>query len=215
MMEILVTPQEILNTKERIMIDLIKDGEEFLKKFELNQDIILDSISLVYRYLRITGKIPHNSYKFFIAAYYIITRHPLSFPAHETKKKFCIKFGIEPSSLEYSVDQLVMTLNYIKFLDDKNYPYFIDPSNDLGLKIAKNFVKTKVEKALMNFYLLHQPFNSQIICEEIVTSLIFEMNLFPQELLRQYYEIIYEFIESNLQNQYYEDYIKLQEKYLI
>ena len=215
MMEILIPLQEVSNTKERITIDLIKDGEEFLKKFELNQEIILDSISLVYRYLRITGKIPHNTYKFFIAAYYIITRHPLSFPAHESKKKFCHKFGIELSSLDYSVDKLVMTLNYIKILDDKNYPYFIDPSNDLGLKIAKNFVKTKVEKALMNFYLLHQAFNSQIICEEIVTSLIFEMNLFPQELLRQYYEIIFEFIESILKNQYYEDYIKLQRKYLI
>jgi len=214
-MEIIMPQQEVLNTKTRITIDLIKDGEEFLKKYELNQDIILESISLVYRYLKITGKVPNNIYKFFIAAYYMITRHPLSFPAHESKKKFCNKFGIEQSSLDYSVDKLVMNLNYIKILDDKNFPYYIDPRNDLGLKIAKNFVKTKVEKALMNFYLLNQPFNSQILCEEIVTSLIFEMNLFPQELLRQYYEIIFEIIEKIVENQYYDEYIKLQKKYLI
>lgn len=215
MMEIIIPQQEVLNTKDRITIDLIKEGEEFLKKFEINQEIILDSISIVYRYLKITGKIPYNIYKFFIAAYYIIARHPLAFPAHESKKVFCHKFGLEASSLEYSVEKLTNTLNYIKILDDKNFPYFLDPKNDLGFKIAQNLVKTKVEKALMNFYLCNQQFNSQILCEEIVTSLIFEMNLFPQELLRQYYEMIFALVENLLQDQFYEDYVRQQKKYLI
>lgn len=215
MMEVVIPQQEILNTKDRITIDLIKDGEEFLKKFEINQDIILDSISLVYRYLKITGKIPHNTYKFFIAGYYIISRHPLSFPAHESKKKFCQKFGIEPPSLDYSVDKLTSMLDYVKILDDKNFPYFLDPKNDLGFKIAKNIVNTRIEKSLMHFYIFNQQLNSQILCEEIVTSLIFEMNLFPQELLRQYYDLIFDLIENTLRTQNYQDYICLQNRYLI
>ncbi|MCK4384271.1 MAG: hypothetical protein KAW66_13310, partial [Candidatus Lokiarchaeota archaeon] len=81
MLELYIPDYEISNTKDRITIDLIKDGEEFLKQFDIDQDFVLDTVSLIYRYLRIKRKIPHNLYKFFIAAYYIVTRHPFAFPA--------------------------------------------------------------------------------------------------------------------------------------
>ena len=85
----LYTPQyEEINTKERITIDLIKDGQEFLQQFDINHELLLDTITVVYKYLRNNGKIPHNLFKFFVAAYYIISRHPFAFPVHETKKVF-------------------------------------------------------------------------------------------------------------------------------
>ncbi|MFX1276944.1 MAG: hypothetical protein ACFFAT_18120 [Promethearchaeota archaeon] len=214
MMELIIPQQEILNTKDRI-IDLINDGVDFLNDFELNQELIIDTISIVYKYLRITKKVPHNLYKFFIASYYIVSRHPLSFPAHESKKKFCNKFGLEQSSLEYTVEKLIGTLKIRKILDDKNFPYFLDPKNDLGFKIAKNLVKTKIQKALMNFYLFNQQFNSQIFTEELVSTLVVDMNLFPQELLRQYYDLIFELVEKVLKDQHYEEYVRLQNKFLI
>ena len=215
MMEIITTQQEFKNTKDRITIDLIKDGEEFLLQFEINQELILDALSIVYNYLRITRKIPHNLYKFIIAGYYIVSRHPLAFPVHESKKKFCEQFGISQSSLEYCIEKLITTLNYKKILDEKNFPYYIDPRGDLGFKVAENLVKTKVEKAMMNFLLCHQQFNSQILSEEIVAILIFEMNLFPEELLRQYYELIFELVEETLKDHHYPQYVCLQKKYFI
>ena len=60
MLELYTPDYEILNTKDRITIDLIKDGEEFLKQFDIDQDFLLDTVSLVYRYLRTKEKIPHN-----------------------------------------------------------------------------------------------------------------------------------------------------------
>ena len=49
----LYTPQyEEINTRERITIDLIKDGQEFLQQFDINTDYLLDTISVVYKYLR-------------------------------------------------------------------------------------------------------------------------------------------------------------------
>ena len=125
MLELYTPNYEVINTKERITIDLIKDGQEFLHQFDINPDLLLDSISLVYKYLRSNGKIPHNVFKFFIAAYYIISRHPFAFPVHESKKDFCKEFGLLISSLDYCVERLTESLNYIKILDDKNFPYFM------------------------------------------------------------------------------------------
>lgn len=212
MLELIPQDQEF-NTRDQITIDIIKDGKEFLEQFELNQRILLDTVSLIYRFLKINRKIPHNLYKFFIAAYYIVERHPWSFPAHESKKRFCRRFGIQPSSLDYSVEKIVNSLRIVRILDDKNYPYYIDKKTDVGFKLAKSVVKSEVEKDVMKFLLYHQTVNSQILSEELLSKMILEMNIFPAELFRQFYDIIFELVEESLLD--YHEYIRLQEKYLI
>jgi hypothetical protein len=213
MLELYPTNYEITNTKDRITIDLIKDGEEFLKQFDINQNFILDTVSLIYRYLRIKGKIPHNLYKFYIAAYYIVTRHPFAFPAHESKKDFCKKFNFQISSLEYCVDKIVSIFGYIKILDDMNFPYFIDPERDLSLEIIKNIVKSKIEAAMMKFLLYNRPINSQILTEELVCDIVFEHKAFPEELFRQLYEIVSNLVEEEFTD--HNEYVMLQQKYFI
>ncbi|TFG19010.1 MAG: hypothetical protein EU529_16830 [Promethearchaeota archaeon] len=212
MLELIYQEPEI-NTRDQITIDIIKDGKEFLEQFELNQRILLDSISIIYRFLKLNGKIPHNLYKFFIGAYYIVSRHPWTFPAHENKKKFCRKFGIQTSSLDYSVEKIVGTLHISKILDDKNYPYYLDKKNDVGFKLAKSVVKSEVDKAMMEFLICNQPINSQILSEELINKIIFDMKIFPEELFRQFYEIILELVEDSL-HEYYE-YVQLQHKCFI
>jgi len=210
----LYTPQyEELNTKERITIDLIKDGQEFLQQFDINTDFLLDTISVVYKYLRNNGKIPHNLYKFFVAAYYIISRHPFAFPAHETKKGFCQKFNLPVSALEYCVEKITNSLDYIKILDDMNFPYFIDPKRDISLKFIKNLIKSKVDKAMMTFLVYNQPINSQILTEELVNEVIFDQNAFPEELFRQLFEIAFDYVENGFQD--YKEYVKLQKRVFI
>jgi len=212
MLELYTPNYEVINTKERITIDLIKDGQEFLQQFDINPDLLLDSISLVYKYLRSNGKIPHNVFKFFISAYYIISRHPFAFPVHESKKDFCKKFGLLISSLDYCVVKLTESLNYLKILDDKNFPYFIDPKRDICLNVVRNVVKQKTEKLMMNFLLYNQPIDSQILTEGIVHEIIFEQKAFPEELFRQLFEIVHELIEKEFIT--YNQYVKLQHKYL-
>ncbi|MFX1497712.1 MAG: hypothetical protein ACFFBH_09315 [Promethearchaeota archaeon] len=204
---------ETVNTKERITVDLIKDGRDYLSNFDINQDFLLDTVSLVYRYLRINRKIPHDLYKFFIASYYIISRHPFAFPAHDSKKEFCKKFNIQETSLEYCVNKITNTLDYIRILDDMNFPYYIDPERDISLGIIKKMIKEKVDKYMMKFLLYHQPINSQILTEELVCEVIFEQKAFPEELFRQLYEIISAFIEKEFSE--YDEYVKLQRKYFI
>jgi len=213
MLELYSPDLELLNTKERVTVDLIKDGQDYLKQFEINHDFLLDTVSLIYRYLRIIKKIPHNLYNFYIGAYYIISRHPFAFPAHETKKDFCKKFGIQVTSLEYCVDKITSTLNYIRILDDMNFPYFIDPKRDISLGIIKKMVQDRVEKIMIKFLLYHQPVNSQIITEELVCEVIFEQKAFPEELLRQLFEIIFKFVENEFTDYY--EYVRLQQKYFI
>jgi hypothetical protein len=213
MLELYPTNYEIINTKDRITVDLIKDGEEFLKQFDMNQDFILDTVSLIYRYLRIKEKIPHNLYKFFIAAYYMVTRHPFAFPAHDKKKAFCDKFSLQISSLEYCVDKITSTLGYIKIFDDMNFPYFIDPKRDLSLNIIKNIVKSKIDASMMKFLLYNKPINSQILTEELVCDIVFEHKAFPEELFRQLYEIVATLVDEEFKD--YDEYAVLQQKYFI
>ena len=213
MLELYPPEIELINTKDRITIDLIKDGEDFLSQFDINKDFVLDTVSLVYRYLRANSKIPHNLYKFFIAAYYIVTRHPFAFPAHESKKNFCKKFNLEISSLEYCVNKIVSRFGYIKILDDMNFPYFIDPERDLSLEIIKNIVKSKIDAAMMKFLLYNKQVNSQILTEELVSDIIFEHKAFPEELFRQLYDIISNLVEEKFTD--HNEYIMLQQKYFI
>jgi hypothetical protein len=213
MLEVYTPVYEELNTKERITVDIINDGKNFLEQFEINPNLMVDTVSLVYRYLKAQTKIPHNLYKFFIAAYYIVSRHPFAFPTHESKKDFCKKFNCEVSSLEYSVEKISNTIGYIKILDDMNFPYFIDPKRDLSLKLIKNIIKSKVNEEMMNFLLYQRPINSQIITEELVCDIIYEHKAFPEELLRQLFEIVFELVEKNLTQ--YNEYVMLQKKYLI
>jgi len=213
MLELYPINYEIINTKDRITVDLIKDGEEFLKQFDVNQNFILDTVSLVYRYLRIKEKIPHNLYKFFIAAYYMVTRHPFAFPAHDKKKDFCDKFSVQISSLEYCVGKISSTLGFIKILDDMNFPYFIDPKRDLSLNIIKNIVKSKIDASMMKFLLYNRPINSQILTEELVCDIVFEHKAFPEELFRQLYEIVATLVDEEFTD--YDAYAVLQQKYFI
>ncbi|MFX1278257.1 MAG: hypothetical protein ACFFA3_02500, partial [Promethearchaeota archaeon] len=196
MLELYTPEYETINTKERITIDLLKDGQDFLEQFDIDTDLLLDTTTLVYKYLRNNGKIPHNLYKFFIAAYYIISRHPFAFPAHETKAEFCEKFGLNVSSLEYCVEKMTDSLNYVKILDDLKFPYFVDPKRDIALNVIKKLIKSKVEKAMMSFLICHQSINSQILSEELVHEVVFEQKAFPEELFRQLYEIVFTYVEK-------------------
>jgi hypothetical protein len=213
MLELYPPEIEVINTKDRITIDLIKDGKDFLTQFDVDKDFVLDTVSLVYRYLRANSKIPHNLYKFFIAAYYIVTRHPFAFPAHESKKFFCKKFNLEISSLEYCVSKIVSRFGYIKILDDMNFPYFIDPERDLSLEIIKNIVKSKIEAVMMKFLLYNKMVNSQILTEELVSDIVFEHKAFPEELFRQLYDIVSNLVEEEFTD--HREYVMLQQKYFI
>jgi len=213
MLELVSYKQEVLNTKDRVTIDIIKQGEEWLRQFDINEELVVDTVSLVYKYLISTGKIPQNLFKYFIASYYIISRHPMAFPAHQSKKEFCKQFGMKESSLNYCVDKVSSELNYIRLLDDMNYPYFLDPERDIGFKLLKNIIQSNVEEKMMNFMLYHQPINPQILSEELVGKVIFEMELFPEEMFRQFYELINQLVENHLKT--YNQYVNLQEKYFI
>ncbi|MFW9948322.1 MAG: hypothetical protein ACFFDX_15960, partial [Candidatus Odinarchaeota archaeon] len=138
---------------------------------------------------------------------------PFAFPAHETKKEFCKKFGIPATSLEYCVDKITSILNYIRILDDMNFPYFIDPKRDISLGIIKKMIKDKVEKIMMKFLLYDQPISSQIVTEELVCEAIFEQKAFPEELFRQLFKIIFKLVEKEFVDYY--EYVRLQQKYFI
>ncbi len=213
MLELINVNQEVLNTKERITIDLLREGEDFLLKFEINQDLLLDTSSIVYKYLKITKKIPHNLYKFFIGAYYIASRHPQAFPAHESKEVFCEKFDLPVSSLEYTVERITDTLGIVRILDDLNFPYYIEVRTDLGFNLAKNIVKTRAEKEMMKFLLYDRPLNAQILAEDLTSKIIFELKVFPEELFRQAYELIVKLVDSELKE--YNEYACLQKQYFI
>ena len=213
MIEVYTPNYEDINAKQRVTIDLLKEGMEFLEKFDIKQEFKVDTINTVYRYLKTIDRIPHNLYKFYIAAYFIISRHPFAFPAHQAKEDFCRVFGIKVSSLEYCVEILFKNLGYIKILDDMNFPYYVDPKNDLSLKLIKSLVKSKVKASMMKFLLYNSPVNSQILTEELVCDIIFEHKAFPEELLRQLYEIVFELVEYQFSD--YNEYANLQEKYFI
>ncbi len=216
MLELIHESEEFLNTKERITVDLMKDGRDFLENFEKNHAILKETTAIIYRFFKRCDKLPQNTFKLFIAAYFIVSRHPKAFPMHDSKENFCQKFGIKLSALEYSVRRIEEVLKLKKILDDKNYPYYFDPQRDLYFQLVKKIAESKVEAAMMNFLINHQPINSQIIAEELISEVIFEKKWYPEELFRQFFEILHVIIEDFLFNyEEYQEYIQLQHMYLI
>jgi hypothetical protein len=61
--------------------------------------------------------------------------------------------------------------------------------------------------------LYDNPINSQLLAEELVSEILFEHNAFPEELMRQLYDIVFELVETEFQE--YNEYASLQEKYFI
>ncbi|TFF99753.1 MAG: hypothetical protein EU541_04095 [Promethearchaeota archaeon] len=214
MIELSQYKRQLLNAKDRITIDLIKQGEEFIKEFDVNHGLLIDTVTIIYKYLKNIDRFPQNLFKFYIAAFYISERHPKAFPKHEKRENFCRKFGMKQSALEYSVKKIVSTLGFLTIFDDMNYPYYIDPKNDIGYKLMKNVVKKGTDKAIMDFLLNKNPVNSQILAEDLTSQVILKMSLFPEELFRQFFNLIFEMVEDQLQELYY-NYIELQNKYFI
>ncbi len=202
MFELIPNNVRILGSKDRLIIDLIDRGKEFIEQFDINQELIVETISIIYKYLEKIHKIPQNLFKFFIAACYISSRHPKTFPNQESKDTFCQRFHIKKSALKYSVNKIISELNYIKIVDDMSRPYFLNPERDIAYKLLKSIIKKQVNLAMMNFLIYHQPINSQILSEDLVSKTILEMKLFPEELFRQFYDLTFEIIEDQLQDYY-------------
>lgn len=202
---------ELLNTKERIIVEIIKKGQDHLEDLGIPRKIAVFASSIVFRYLQ-SGKIPRNFINYFAGALYIAQRHPLSFPFHKKKSKFCTLYNIEEPALDYCVSEIIKKLGFIKFYDDKNYPYFLDPQ-DLGYRLVKSLVERECQESLMNFFNYHQSINAQIVSEKLTTAAIFEMKIFPEEMLRQIYEIVLNLVSQELTE--YSEYVKLQQKYFI
>ncbi len=202
---------ELINTKERVIVEIINKGQSHLEDLGIPKKLTVYASSIMFRFLQ-ENKIPQKFLNYFSAALYIAQRHPLSFPLHKKKSKFCNLYLIEESSLDYCVNEIIRKLNFRKILDDKNYPYFIDPL-DLGLKVIKNLVKKECQEALMQFFSSSIPINTQILSEKLTTMSVFEMKIFHEELFRQIYEIIYDLVSSELKE--YSDYVKLQKEIFI
>ncbi len=202
---------ELINTKERVIVEIINKGQLHLEDLGVPKKISVYASSIMFRYLQ-EGKIPQNILNYFVAALYIAKRHPLSFPMHKKKSRFCGLYMIEEGSLDYCVNEIIRTLGFRKILDDKNYPYFLDPL-DLGLKIIKNMVEKECQEELMQFFSSSIPVDAQFLSEKLTTMVIFEMRVFHDELFRQIYEIIYELVSSELKE--YNNYVKIQKEVFI
>lgn len=202
---------ELANTKERVIVEIINKGQLHLEDLGVPKKISVYTSSIMFRYLE-EGRIPQSILNYFVAALYVAQRHPLSFPMHRKKSKFCDLYMIEEGSLDYCVNEIVRVLGFRKILDDKNYPYFLDPL-DLGLKIIKNMVEKECQEELVHFFRSSILVDAQFLSEKLTTMVIFEMRVFHDELFRQIYEIIYGLVSDELKE--YNNYVKMQKEVFI
>ncbi len=216
MVEILQRNENFYTTKESVLVELMKEGHDFLELFDIDAVLKRETISLLYQFFKRCENFPHNAFKFFIAGYYIIERHPKAFPVHDSKEEFCRRFGIKVSALDYSVRRIEDVLHLTRILDDKNYPYYFDPRRDICFLLVKQIAVRKVDAAMMDFLVKSELVNSHALAEELVNEVIFERKLYPEELFRQFFEIFQDIIVHLLgRYEEYNEYIKLQERYFI
>ncbi len=86
-----------------------------LEKYFINDKSLHEANSLIWNFYRVNNSsFPGDKSNFYIAGYYIISRHPDNFPVHETKEDFCNIFKRDHEVLRKFIGEITSSLNYIR-----------------------------------------------------------------------------------------------------
>ena len=157
---------------------LIREAYKFYVKNDVRDALAFGAVALIDRYLRV-AKLPKEEDAMFVAALYLISRHPFSFANHTSKQEFAEQFGIKASSLEWYSENLAEKLGFIRI-----YDFVIDDPKKMNKQLLRG---------LLNIALRNQP----VIWELVTTQKEIEK---IQENFKNLLEAKFNLLKSEIEN---------------
>lgn len=125
----------------RESLEVIQRGIAYLKRHDAPPQFLKYAATLLARYLQ-RARRTVDPYVGAVAALFVASRHPLSYPNPESRENFCRRYHVKPSSMEWYLQLLVETLGLHVLRDDQHFPYFLDPEG-VAYSILRSLTKTQ------------------------------------------------------------------------
>lgn len=164
---------------------------EFLEKKDVPEHFLTYVATILTRFLRYIP-VPADHEACAVAALYVATRHPLSFPNVSTRESYSSKFDIKQSSIEWSLARIIETLGFITVRDTRHFPYYLDPKG-VAVSVIKSLTKTKTLESLaveMN----GMRGEVEEVVDSVLVDAIEEMNMLPEEFRGDLHKVVGDYV---------------------
>lgn len=175
---------------------LVKEAYKFFIKNNVEEALSVYASAILKRYVEAAG-LPKEREAAYVAAIYLASRHPFSFPNPVSKEEFAEKFGLKASSLEWYSESISETLSIIKIYDYNRFPYYIDPESVIGA-VIRSVVKSTVEEVGVRVVLGIEVMSEENIVEELVERLVDRLKIVPPVFKGEMYRIIRKLMKEEL-----------------
>ena len=175
---------------------LIKEAYKFYVKNDVRDVLAFGAVTLLNRYLRV-AKLPKEDVAMFVAALYLVSRHPFSFANHTSKQEFAEQFGIKATSLEWYSENLADKLGFIRIYDYRHFPYYIDPEGVIN-SVILSVVRLTVEELAVRTLLGVETFEENEAIEGIVDRLVDRLKIVPSVFKPEIRRIVSEYMAKEI-----------------
>jgi len=175
---------------------LIREAYKFYVKNDVRDALAFGAIALIDRYLRV-AKLPKEEDAMFVAALYLISRHPFSFANHTSKQEFAEQFGIKASSLEWYSENLAEKLGFIRIYDYRHFPYYIDPEGVIN-SVILSVVRLTVEELMIRTVLGVEVFDEDEAIDGIVDRLVDRLKIVPSVFKPEIRRLVSEYMSKEI-----------------
>lgn len=177
-------------------LNLIKEAYKFYVKNDVRDALAFGAISLINKYLEL-AKLPKEEDAMFVAALYLISRHPFSFANHTSKQEFAEQFGIKATSLEWYSENLAEKLGFIRIYDYRHFPYYIDPEGVIN-SVILSVVRLTVDELMVRTVLGVETFTEDEAIDRIVDRLVERLKIVPNEFKPEIRRLVSEYISEEI-----------------
>ena len=194
---------QVLNTiilNDEYIRNIIKEANKIYKNFNLDIDIIPVALDIIIRYIKKTiPSEPREKNVLYLAAYYIVKRHPFAYPSYITRESFSIPFDIKTTSLDWYVNRILSDLNFIRIHDSQMKPYFIDRAS-LIFTVTHSIARSQLSEFLINAVINKKMHDVNIIVDDIVAILLDRLKILPEIFRRSVRTIVMDMTRAEIKD---------------
>jgi len=175
--------------------DIVLYASQILEQFVISDMLFARVLDVILRYsLMIYPNIPPK-YLYF-SAYFIILRHPFSYPTKITRESFVEEIKLKYpnyriSTLDWYLREIIEKLKFVRIHDPNSFPYYIDPIS-LILKAIDYTTYDFYRDSVFNSLINKQVINYIILIDQIIDSLLNKLKILPKVFEKDLRDIVKE-----------------------
>ena len=157
---------------------MIKNAYSYFITNDVEDSLSFYALNIIKRYIQSHGTVK-DPVSVFAASLYISGRHPYTFPNRETRTDFAKTYQIKTSSLEWYIESIINTLDFIKIYDYRQYPYYIDPEGIIQTVLTSVLAERKTESQIKHVLGINR-YHEDGIATDVTNRIVERLKLVPE-----------------------------------